>query len=64
MMITEVVAWAGLIFVFLNIAGIYILHRFLSKRLTDKLSVWLFSVCLSLGITFLFTLLGLILFLN
>jgi hypothetical protein len=64
MMITEVIGWAGLIFIFLSIAGIYILHRFLSKRLTDKLSIWLFSVCLSLGISFLFTLFALILFLN
>jgi len=64
MMITEVIAWSGLIFIVLNIAGIYFLHRFLKKRLTDKLSIWLFSVCLSLGITFLFVLFGLILFLN
>jgi|GEM_PF-4991386 hypothetical protein len=64
MMITEVIGWAGLIFILLSIAGIYILHRLLSKRLTDKLSIWLFSICLSLGISFLFTLFGLILFLN
>lgn len=64
MMITEVIAWSGLIFIILNIAGIYILHRFLRKRLIDMLSVWLFSTCLSLGITFLFMLFGLILFLN
>jgi hypothetical protein len=64
MMITEVMAWAVLIFIFMNIAGIYILYRFLSKRLTDMFSVWLFSICLSLGINFLLTLFGLILFLN
>jgi hypothetical protein len=43
MMITEVIGWAGLIFILLSIAGIYILHRLLSKRLTDKLSIWLFQ---------------------
>jgi hypothetical protein len=63
-MITEIIAWAGLVFIFLNMAGIYFLYRFLKKRLTDLFSVWLFSVCLSLGITFLLTLFGLILFLN
>jgi len=64
MIIIEVFALAGIIFIFLNIAGIYILQRFLKKRLIDKLSVWLFSICLSLGITFLFLLFGLILFHN
>jgi len=64
MIITEIIAWAGLIFIVLNIAGIYSLHRFLKKRLTDNLSAWLFSIGLSLGITFLFMLFGLILFLN
>jgi len=64
MMITEVIAFAGLIFIVLNIAGIYFLHCFLKKRLADKLSIWLFSIGLSLGITFLFMLFGLILFLN
>jgi len=64
MIITKIIVWAILIFIFLNIAGIYVLHRFLSNRLADKLSIWLFSICLSLGFTFLFTLFGLILFLK
>lgn len=64
MVIAEVLTWTGLSFIFLNIAGIFFLHRFLKRRLTDKLSVWLFSICLSLGLTFLLLLFGLILFLN
>lgn len=54
----------GIFFILLNIAGIYMLYRFLKLRLNDNLSVWLFSVSLSLGITFLLFLFGIILFLN
>ena len=60
----RLMAWLGIIYIAMNIFGIYLLHRFLKKRLSDKLSVWLFSICLSLGISFLFLLAGFILFLN
>jgi uncharacterized membrane protein YqhA len=60
----RLMASLGIIYIIMNIFGIYLLHRFLKNKLSDKLSVWLFSICLSLGVSFLFLLAGFILFLN
>jgi len=54
----------GIIYFIINLAGIYLLHKILRTRLTDKLFVWLISISLSLVITFLLLLIGIILFLN
>jgi hypothetical protein len=54
----------ALTYILMNAVGIYLFHRYLKNRLQDKLSVWLFSVSLSLGINFLLVLLGLILIVN
>jgi hypothetical protein len=57
--------WLILAFIYLlmNSIGIYLFHRYLKNRLSDKLSVWLFSITLSLSINLL-VLVGLILFVN
>jgi|GEM_PF-6792188 len=48
----------------LNVLGIYLFYKHLKNRLQDKLSVWLFSISLSLSINFLLVLLGIILIVN
>ena len=47
-----------------NAVLIHFLYRYLDKRLGDRFSVWLFSITLSLGITFLLFMIALILFVN
>jgi len=54
----------ALTYLVMNGLGIYLFHRYLNNRLQDKLSVWLFSISLSLGINFLLVLLGIILIVN
>lgn len=49
-------------YILLNIAGIYLLYRFLKPRLKDEVSVWMFSISLSLSLTFLLILLFLTFF--
>jgi len=58
--------WLILAFTYLtmNVIGIYLFYKYLMNRLHDKLSIWLFSISLSLGITFLLVLAGLILLVN
>jgi len=51
-------------YIVLNFLGIFLFYRYLNNRLQDKLSIWLFSISLSLGITFLLVLLGIILIVN
>lgn len=51
-------------YVISNVLLIYFLYRYLDKRLGDRFSVWLFSITLSLGITFLLFMIALILFVN
>jgi len=48
----------------LNVLGIYLFYKHFKNRLQDKLSVWLFSISLSLSINFLLVLLGIILIVN
>ncbi|WP_276359183.1 hypothetical protein [Daejeonella sp. H1SJ63] len=43
---------------------IYYFFHYLDKRLGDRFSVWLFSITLSLGISFLLFLIAIILFVN
>ncbi|SDM19992.1 hypothetical protein SAMN05421813_107162 [Daejeonella rubra] len=58
--------WLILAFTYLtmNVIGIYLFYKYLMNRLHDKLSIWLFSISLSLGINFLLVLAGLILLVN
>lgn len=53
-----------LVYVLINIAGVYYLHRYFSARINNKLLVWLFSLSLSLGLSALWFLLLLSLFLH
>ncbi len=51
-------------YLLINIPGTYYCHKFLKRRLKDDLSVWLFSISLSLSVTFFLVLFLLSLVLN
>lgn len=44
-------------YVLVNVITVSVLYRYLNNRVDNKLLVWLFSLSLSLGITFLVVLL-------
>lgn len=63
MMLAQIMTYLLILYILLNIPGIYLFYRFLKKRLDNILLVWLFSISLSLSLSFLLMLAGGLLFL-
>lgn len=62
-MLAQVMTFMLVLYILLNIPGIYLFYRFLKDRLNNLLLVWLFSISLSLSLSFLLLLAGGLLFL-
>ncbi|TKC00962.1 hypothetical protein [Pedobacter cryophilus] len=51
-----------LIYSLINVFFIFIIHSFIKKRIDDKVMAWSYSISISLGITFILTILFLMFF--
>jgi hypothetical protein len=51
-----------IIYILINVFFIFIIHSFIKKRIDDKVMAWSYSISISLGITFIFTILFLMFF--